>query len=355
MSIVEIAKAAGVSTATVSRVLNDLPGVRFETAQLVRETLEEFKFQRKRRRRGELQGPLRVSLRTGNIAVIAVGHSRTWLQMPVMASVVYGIQRACSEFGYRLILDDIPDPGKPSSLVESRQIEGAVVFLSSMLSEQQCREALAGMSRHIPIVCAMGLETTDVAVDRVTSDGLCVGALAHFYLQGRGCKNIGFLTADEDFLFVRVRANSFLDSAFRAGHCASLWVVGETGRLAQMYGRNVVAASDLELLVGKLARHEPRIDGLFVANDVTTVRIYPLLAREGIEIGKHLTILSCDNEEARLSALQPRPQSIDLNGNEIGYRAVVRLISRLKNPGEVPLSIQIPPRILPIEENVAPK
>jgi DNA-binding LacI/PurR family transcriptional regulator len=65
-----------------------------------------------------------------------------------------------------------------------------------------------------------------------------------------------------------------------------------------------------------------------------------------IEVGRDLRIISCDNEEARLSALHPRPESIDLNGNDIGYRAVVRLVSRLQNPNDGPLSIQIPPRLI---------
>ena len=51
---------------------------------------------------------------TGNIAAITLGQTRDWLQFPVMASVVAGIQRAAGEFGLRLLLDDLPDPSKPS-------------------------------------------------------------------------------------------------------------------------------------------------------------------------------------------------------------------------------------------------
>jgi LacI family transcriptional regulator len=356
--IIEIAKAAGVSTATVSRVLNNAPGVRVETAQLVRDTLEALRFKRqriRRRRRHDVAGGVRVSVRTGSLAVIAVGHSRAWLQMPVMASVVYGIQRACGELGFRLILDDLPDPTKPSPLVESRQIEGAVVFLSSSLPTSVCDDVLSGMCRHIAVVCAMGMELSGQAVDRITADSLSVGSLAHSYLHRRGCNELAFLTTDPGFLFVRVRGHSFLDAAYRAGASATVYLVGEDNNLAQLFGRNVVTSPNLETLIAKLARKVPRPTGLFVANDVTTVQIYPMLAKHGIEVGRDLTIISCDNEEARLSALHPRPESIDLNGNEIGYRAVVRLASRLQNPNDVPLSIQIPPRLMSQQESAGIK
>jgi LacI family transcriptional regulator len=355
-NIVEVAKAANVSTATVSRVLNDVPGVRLETAQLVRETLEAMRFKRqraRRRHRHDGAGGNRVPARTGNIAVIAVGHSRAWLQMPVMASVVYGIQRACGELGFRLILDDLPDPTKPSPLVESRQIDGAVVFLSSSLSTVVCEQVLSGMRSNVAVVCAMGMELSGQEADRITSDGLAVGSLAYSYLRRRGCRELAFLTADAQYLFVRVRCHAFLDAAYRAGASALVYLVGDDDHLAQLFGRNVVTAANLEALVAKLCRKDPRPDGLFVANDMTTALIYPMLARHGIEVGRDLTIISCDNEEARLSALHPRPESIDLNGDEIGYRAVVRLVWRLQNPNDVPLSIQIPPRLIAQSESAA--
>src|SRR4051812_40275990 len=93
MSIAEVAKAAGVSTATVSRVLNDLPGVRTETIQQVRAAVEALNYRPQRAKRGRAStgGPSRGP-RSGNIAVITLGQTRDWLQLPVMASVVAGIQ-----------------------------------------------------------------------------------------------------------------------------------------------------------------------------------------------------------------------------------------------------------------------
>jgi DNA-binding LacI/PurR family transcriptional regulator len=59
-----------------------------------------------------------------------------------------------------------------------------------------------------------------------------------------------------------------------------------------------------------------------------------------------MAIVSCDNEEIRLGALVPRPASIDIGAEEIGFRAVVRLRARMQRPQGLPLVIQVAPRLV---------
>lgn len=348
MSIIEVAKAAGVSTATVSRVLNDLPGVRRETARQVRDAVEalNYKPQRARRRRKHGLTPLEnFTARTGSIAVIAIGHSKAWLQLPVIAAVVGGIQRGASEFGFRLMLDDMPDPTHPNQLVQNRQIDGAVVFISSMMPSETVASLLASMCERVPIVWTMGMEMSGVAIDRVTSDNNAVGHLAYSYLRARGCQSMAFLTANPDWLFMRVRGQAFLNAAFNGGTKATVYLVTEDEELMGLYGRRVVAGPNLEETVGKFAQTSSRSTGLFVANDFTTTQVHALLAKRKIVAGRDVTIVSCDNEETRLAGLDPRPASIDLCPDEIGFRAVVRLVSRLQRPSDQPLMVQVAPHI----------
>jgi DNA-binding LacI/PurR family transcriptional regulator len=56
-------------------------------------------------------------------------------------------------------------------------------------------------------------------------------------------------------------------------------------------------------------------------------------------------VISCDNEQSRLSALFPRPASIDLDTDEIGRRAVEQLLKRMSNRQSPPVSIQVVPRL----------
>ena len=61
--------------------------------------------------------------------------------------------------------------------------------------------------------------------------------------------------------------------------------------------------------------------------------------------GKDISVVSCDNQEAMLSLLRPRPASVDLRPDTIGQLAVARLIHRLQFPEEAALQIQVPPAL----------
>src|SRR4051794_27401471 len=113
MSIARVAKRAGVSTATVSRVLNRVQGVSNRAAEQVWSAVEELKFDVLQAKRGPAIGSKRPALvrpRTGLIAAVTVGHSRDVLRFPVINAVVEGISRAAKPQGFRILLDEISDP-----------------------------------------------------------------------------------------------------------------------------------------------------------------------------------------------------------------------------------------------------
>jgi LacI family transcriptional regulator len=348
ISIAEVAKAAGVSTATVSRVLNDFPGVRSETVHQVHMAVEALNYRPQRMRRNNKAGhapATRQAPRTGHIAAITLGQTRDWLQLPVMGAVVAGIQRAAGEFGLRLLLDDIPDPSKPSSLVQGRHIDGAIVFLTGSMPVTSYDPVLAALRQRVPIVWAMGMEVTAGGVDHITPDNIRIGGIAHNYLVGEGCKHLAFLTTDPSWAFIRLRGQSFLNSAVDADTPATAYLVGNNQLVAQAYGQRVVLAPTLDEVVAQMAASNPRPTGIFVACDRTTAQLYPVLARHGLQVGRDVTLVSCDNEQIRLSALHPRPASIDIGAEEIGFRSVVRLLARLRRPQEGPVVIQVSPRL----------
>lgn len=349
-SIIEVARVAGVSTATVSRVLNNLPGVRAETVAQVRAAVDELNYTRLRTRsaRKRATGPngRTAKLRSGSIAVLTLGqHGQIWHERPVMASVLSGIQRGCNVNELRLMLGEMDDPFKPSPLLVDRQVDGAVVFMSSWMPLNQYESIFQSMQRHCPVVWAMGMEMTVNGVDHVAPDNVGIGFLAFNHLHGLGCRRPAFVTADPSWPLMRLRGQSFLNSAFDAGLSPEVYAVTTDPRVAEPYGRRVVTAERLADLVAQLAAADPRPDGIFVGNDHTTSSVFPLLAQLGLRVGQDLHVVSCDNEEARLSALHPRPASIDIGGDEIGYRCVNRLLNRIERPNGPPLIIQVAPRM----------
>ena len=116
-----------------------------------------------------------------------------------------------------------------------------------------------------------------------------------------------------------------------------------------MYGPRAIVENNLESLIARIAQSQPRPDGLFISNDATTAQVYPLMQRLGIQPDRDIAVISCDNEEIRLSGLHPRPASIDCGAEEVGWRAVQQLVTRLENADEPGIHIAVAPRLVVLE------
>src|SRR5580658_2308416 len=174
MSIVKVAHHAGVSTATVSRVLNNFPHVGAETARQVRASALALNYTfpaASKRLRGRSVGrPRNSHRRTNSIAILTIGQTRDWLQLPVMAAAVAGISRGAREHGLRLMLDEQLDWAKPSDVITNHGVDGAIVFLPSSMKGTLPRESLASIRKHLPVVWVMGAAAGVSNVDHITAD-----------------------------------------------------------------------------------------------------------------------------------------------------------------------------------------
>jgi DNA-binding LacI/PurR family transcriptional regulator len=351
MSIMEIARRAGVSTATVSRVLNDAPGVRQETKQQVRLAVAELNYVAPLIKRGPKLGASRKSRlprRLGTIAVLAIGDSREWLQLPVMAAAVAGVTREANRNGSRVLLEEMLDPAKPSPSLMSGEVDGAIAFLSSGLAPGGFREALMTVQRHCPVVWAMGGDAGISPVDHIIPDDRAIARMAFEHLVEHGCRQLAFLTVSPKWAMMRNRGQVFAGLAHDMDLNWSSYVVSNDPRDGDLFGPRSVVAKNLEELVAKLASAADRPTGLFIGNDAATAWVHPMLLQHGIVPGKDIRLVSCDNEEVRLSGLIPQPLSIDINSTEVGAVAVRRLYFRMDHRNDPPIMIKVAPSIPPV-------
>jgi DNA-binding LacI/PurR family transcriptional regulator len=351
MSILKVAKYAGVSTATVSRVLNSVPVVSKSTVRTVRAALEALKYDAFEIKRGPKPGFRRTTNRrkVGMIAIMTVGLHREKLRFPVTNMVVAAITRAAKQSGVRVLLDEMPDLSDVSGIITNREVDGAVIFLA----DEAPLEVLERMHRDVPIVWAMGGQAGPLPVDHVSENNIAVGYLAHQYLHQRGCRDMAFLTLIPHKRNARQRGQAFISAAAEMGQPFRSLIVSEDPFITGLFGTNVIARTNANELVEAFAALSPRPTGLFIDRDSTTARVYPILMRHGIQPGRDVTIVSCDNEEVALSALYPRPASIDLGAGELGCRVVRRLLLRIENRDEPPVFIQTMPKLCLGEEFIS--
>lgn len=344
MSIIAVAKRAGVSVATVSRVINDLGSVRSETADQVRAAMREIGYTPPVFRRGP-RGRRRVvdahAAGTGQIAILNVGGVHDWLHLPIMGSVVSGAMRACKELELRAMIDEMPDPSMPSSLITRNEVDGAIVFLMSGVEES----SLDLIRQRLPIIRVMGGDGATYQSDHVTANNTAIGRLAFDYLKRSGCARVAYLTDRPELGFMRLRGTAFSCAAHDAGIEAETIIVSSNASSRKSYVGHASVFASLSEAAEHIATQLPRIDGLFLPTDYLTATMYPILQRLGVNLEADVTIISCDNERVRLEGLSPRPASIDIRAEEIGRMAVRSLVHRLDHPQQPFMNVLITPTI----------
>ena len=260
-----------------------------------------------------------------------------------MASVVGGITREARDLDVWAVLDEMPDPGELSPIFRRREVDGAVVFCQPGTYNES---DLLQLHRHVPVVWVMGGEDALVNVDHVSPDNSGIGRLAFDYLAKSGCKHFAFITDDRNGLSCGLRAQAFGNAARDSGRFVSNYLLNTGNVQSEAYGGDVCVRDTIEELVQELANRLPESTGLFVPRDLLLTRLHPVMVQHRIWGVPDLRIVSCDNEDERLSQLNPRPASIEIQGEEIGRLAVRQLVQLLQRPEAPPSRVQLAPRLV---------
>jgi DNA-binding LacI/PurR family transcriptional regulator len=337
MLVTDIAKKAGVSISTVSRVLNEHPSVRPETVEQVRRAMGGVPYDRAAIRRGPRPGK-RFRPKATNIGIVVLGisHER-YFKLPVFASVVSGISRAAAARELNIAIDEVLDPDHLSDRLKCGDLDGALVFAASF-ADPRLMETLR---RHMPVVHVMGESLVSPGVDQVSPDNLAIGHLAFRHLVERGCSRLAYVSTQFDHEPMRLRELAFVTAARRAGLAEPVSFVSQRERAASC-PREIWGLGAMADRIADTAKAGPM--GLFVSQDVETIGLYPLLVQRGVRPGQDVTIISCNNEES-LAMLAPRPASIDIGADDLGRRAVTRLLNRIAHPNEPPLRMLVAPSV----------
>ena len=339
MSITRVAKLAGVSSSTVSRVINDHPRVAPDTVKAVREAMQQLSYVPSDRRPGPK--PLRRhEQRTLNVAFLALGSVRG-TATPGFSELLGGVSQAANQHGVRLSFSHVPDTSTLAQQLQNVSFDG--LLLHGQTPDSRARDLLAGT----PTVWLMGNRTRPDWGDQVMPDAYAIGELAARHLWRRGHRHMAFLNLESCFWPLRIYEHAFVTTAEELGAT----VVSATHRRQHVdsYWQPHVPEA-VEDVVSRVLKATPRPTGLFVADDMQVAQIQPALLRRKVKIGQGVNggveIVSCNNELPYLAGLSPRPESIDIRLAAIGRRAIEQFIWRVKHRSvSERFCIQIEPKI----------
>lgn len=340
MSIIEVANLAGVSKSTVSRVINELPGVRLDKANSVRSAMAKMGYEPPAMRRVS-----RIARRNGikaeAVAFLVVGRTVDQLQhMPVFPSLLYGLERALAEFGLSLLFGSTSQDGTlPAALVD-RRVDGLLVQGKWDNLPATVRARL----KQIPTVWIMREHSDDQGdFDHVFYNNAAVGKIAGRYLMARGHRHVAFINTIGSHNACLERQSEFVAFLRPSGVEVDSFVGGTAGRESDF--------SIYEDVVERLVKAPSRATGLFVPTDSQLPNLYHALELRGLRVGKDIDVISCDNERQFVSRLSPRPANININLDLVGRRGVSQLLWRIQNPQvQNRITILIEPTLVGAEE-----
>ncbi len=339
MSMVEVAKLAGVSHATVSRVINGRSDVSAASVQRVRDAMQELRYVPPAKRRGPK--PKASGVRTGNIGVLFVTETPTLASSPIAALALHGIEQEAAARGFSVMFGQVTSAGSLPQSVLAGGVDGLLMY-----GPPPSLDVRQKLSRYSACVWLLSQRRQrGYWGDRVSPDNHKIGEMACRYLVGRGHTRIAVVDCDPGHFGFSARTEAFEEAAREASVFFKTLATGSN--IEDRPPPSGDGKTSFDTLVDQLvAPPGPMPTGLFVPRDLLTIQVYRTLRRRGIKPGRDIEIVSCDNIPA-LDALDPRPTTIDVRADEIGRRAVEQLVWHI-NDRNAPLNVMtlVEPRLV---------
>lgn len=347
MNIADIAREAGVSRATVSRVMNGSPLVKAKTAALVRETVSRLGYVRPAVRPGPKPRAASASrLKASSVALIAIGETRNLFQEPIMAHIIEELQKTCRERQMNLLLDQMSSPDQIPLCVETRQVDGAILMMAGR--HPQRRECIAKLSALVPSVHLFTPGHPLSTVDHVTVNDVAVGDMAFQTLRDAGCKSMAMVNAHSEFLeALHVRGRAFTDRANEAHIPLHFFSTKENASEPTSYWPKPLTVFEDFQAVAATIREMPAPVGVFLTLESAAPALHQALKAEGLLDNAQCQILIAGTTPHFVNDLDPKPTLISLSFPEIINVAVDRLLHRAQNMPAQVLTFLVPPHLTP--------
>ena len=336
--ISKIAAEAGVSLATVSRVLNRRPGVSPELEEAVQSAI--------RRNGGDPIEQCRPAsdvrkLRYGTVALLLLAEDCFLTYSSVAQKSFHGVICAAKKNHLACVYSIVSSCDELPPVVRQRKVDGLI--LAGQTPDPALVEALAGFP-------ACWITSHSENGDSALAGNDRIARLALEYLTGRGHRRLAYVNALPEITAIRTRGEYFQFFAGKAGIQTDFLIASRAGIDLSAPEPDLEALErSLEALIAPCLTGSNRPTGLFVPMDFQTALLYRILPRFGLQPGRDLEIVSCDGEFTALAGLSPRPATIEIPGEAIGRQAVEQLLLRLtgseRNPHRIDIVIE--PRLVP--------
>jgi len=320
----DVARLAGVSTSTVSHVINNNRFVSDGVREKVEQAIRHLNY---------APSALARSLKINQTHTI--GMLLTTSSNPFYAEVVRGVEESCYQRGYSLILcNTAGDEERMNRSLETlmqKRVDGLVI----MCTESHLPSAdILNRYPSIPTVM-MDWAPFEGRGDIIQDNALLGGELATQHLIDSGYTRIACIAGPQDKTPARMRLEGFRNAMAKSG-------------LEIMPG--YVVSGDFEFQGGyngmvELLALETPPEAVFTSNDAMAVGVYHALYQAGLQVPQQMAVMGYDDIElARY--LSPPLSTVHQPKDALGELAIDTLIHRLREPDASQQTLVLTPELV---------
>jgi len=300
----DVAKLAGVSHQTVSRVLNDSPHVKEQTRDRVLAAIRELDY------RPNSAARALVTRRSKTLGVVSFD---TTLYGP--ASMLYGIEQAARSAGYFVSIASIRSlEGRSMQEALDRLLDQAVEGVLVIAPQTSSVGALARVRSSVPVV-AVG-SGAQARMPGAAVDNEAGARAATRYLLDLGHRTVHHIAGPANWLDARARETGWREVLAGAG-----------AEAPPPFGGDWSARAGYE--AGLRLQADPRVTAVFCANDHMALGLLRALNESGRGIPRDISVIGFD-DIPESSYFTPPLTTVRQDFGELGRRGLELLVSQVE-------------------------
>lgn len=314
VTIRDVAREAGVSTSTVSKVLNNWSSISSETCARVHAAIDKLQYTPNARAVSFARGATR------NIIFLSSLKKEEAYHNPHMFEILCGVQKELSSQGYTVMLTDIPQDNDPTifltNLITSRVADGVLIHGSCNIPDM-AKILLETQFPHI-YIGNPGRRSRICWID--TNNGLA-GQFAAQHMLECGYEKVAFLAESRTDHISMQRLNGFLGGMYDYGYRIPDEYICYTDSTSEDAYRQSVKLLNLP--------KPPR--AIVCENNTLALSLSKALQENNIRVPDEIAFLTFDSYPYS-ALIEPAPTIIDIDVYDLGVQAAVMLLRKLENP-----------------------
>jgi LacI family transcriptional regulator len=317
LTIKDIAKMAGVSPGTVSKIINNYGGISEKTKKKVLEIIQETGYQ------PTFSAKALATKKSNLIGLIYAGKVNVDFTHPYFNEVVTSFKKTIGSLGYDIIMFSneqfYKDNGSYLARCRHFHVDGCVI-----IAGEEIEDAIYELVREEIPCMGVDLEISGPKASFVMSDNVNLSrkVIQHFYL--RGIRDIGFIGGQEDSAITMFREKGVRETMDQLG----LEIHQEWFQYGDFHEESGYQA------MKRILETKPYPKAIFAASDMMAFGAIDAIREKGLRVPEDISVIGCDDIDACRHS-SPKLSTVRQDKDQLGKLAAYMLNDIINGKSEL--------------------